>query len=107
MLAIRFIYKTGAGKKIFKSGMGRNILNKMSTTQGKRYDSPGSVREIPKFIKYHNLNMDEVLLDPKEFNSFNEFFYRQLKPGARPVDEDEVYIIYNLILVEYFVSSGL
>ncbi|TVY35969.1 Phosphatidylserine decarboxylase proenzyme [Lachnellula occidentalis] len=40
--------------------------------------------EIEKFVNFHNLDMSEVLLSTEQFKSFNEFFYRALKPGARP-----------------------
>lgn len=43
-----------------------------------------SAREIQGFIDFHQLDMSEVLLPNEEFKNFNEFFYRALKPGARP-----------------------
>lgn len=60
------------------------MLKSLSVKQGKKYDDPASKEDIPGFIKFHNLNMDEVLLPMEEFKNFNEFFYRALKPGARP-----------------------
>lgn len=36
------------------------------------------------FINFHQLDMSEVLLPTDQFKNFNEFFYRALKPGARP-----------------------
>lgn len=56
----------------------------MSIKQGKKYDDPASKAEIPGFIDFHKLDMSEVLLPVDEFKNFNEFFYRALKPGARP-----------------------
>lgn len=56
----------------------------MSIKQGKKYDDPASKAEIPKFIEFHRLDLSEVLLPLEEFKNFNEFFYRALKPGARP-----------------------
>ena len=42
------------------------------------------------FIKQYNVNMDEALhSDPTYFKTFNEFFVRELKDGARPVTEGE------------------
>lgn len=35
-------------------------------------------------MAFHGLDMSEVLLPMEEFKNFNEFFYRALKPGARP-----------------------
>lgn len=56
----------------------------MSIKQGRKYDDPDSVRQIEGFINFHGLDMSEVLLAPDQFKSFNEFFYRALKPDARP-----------------------
>lgn len=56
----------------------------MSFKQGRKYDDPASAVQIPGFIAFHQLDMSEVLLPTDQFKSFNEFFYRALKPGARP-----------------------
>lgn len=41
---------------------------------------------IDRFIKAYGVNMEEALQsDPKAYRSFNEFFTRTLKPGARPL----------------------
>jgi phosphatidylserine decarboxylase len=42
---------------------------------------------VPGFIENHQLDTREFLKDPKEFTSFNDFFYRKLKPGSRPVQD--------------------
>lgn len=47
------------------------------------------------FIKQYNVNMSEALhSDPKHFATFNEFFVRELKPGLRPVVEDETTLVH-------------
>lgn len=61
------------------------MLESMSVKQGIKFDSPASVREIQPFINFHNLDMSEVLEPVSSFENFNEFFYRKLKPDARPV----------------------
>jgi len=61
----------------------------MSIKQGIKYDSPESAREIPAFIEFHNLKKDEILGSLDSFKTFNEFFYRKLKPDARPVAQLE------------------
>jgi phosphatidylserine decarboxylase len=62
----------------------RKLLRGMSIKQGVKYDDPASKAEIQKFINFHQLDMSEVLLPIDQFKNFNEFFYRQLKPDARP-----------------------
>jgi phosphatidylserine decarboxylase len=56
----------------------------LSFKQGAKYDDPASKADIQKFINFHQLDMSEVLLPVESFKNFNEFFYRQLKAGARP-----------------------
>ena len=60
------------------------MLKGLSIKQGKKYDDPASKSEIEGFIKFHGLDMSEVLRPIEEFKNFNEFFYRELKPDARP-----------------------
>ncbi|KAK4698198.1 phosphatidylserine decarboxylase, partial [Phenoliferia sp. Uapishka_3] len=87
-LAIRLMYKgMGAGGGMEGARI-RRMLESMSIKQGAKYDSPSSVREIAPFIAFHNLNMDEALEPVSSFKTFNEFFYRKLKPGAREIDND-------------------
>ncbi|CAO3631488.1 unnamed protein product [Mucor hiemalis] len=92
-LGMRLLYKgmrTGIQSKTAKK-----ILANMSRKQGRRFDDPLSKREIPGFIKFHNLDMSEVLEPTENFKTFNEFFYRKLKPGSRPCDypEDESVVV--------------
>ena len=35
-----------------------------------------------RFIQQHNINLEEVEKPVSEYPTFNEFFYRRLKPGA-------------------------
>lgn len=41
----------------------RRLLKSLSVKQGIKYDSPESANDIPAFIQFHKLNVDE-LLDP-------------------------------------------
>lgn len=60
------------------------MLKSLSIKQGKKYDDPASASQIEDFINFHQLDMSEVLLPVDQFKTFNEFFYRALKPGSRP-----------------------
>jgi len=52
---------------------------------GWRMDRPGSRARIAPFIREYGLNTSEFARPSDAFASFNEFFYRKLKPEARPV----------------------
>ncbi|KAF2260176.1 hypothetical protein CC78DRAFT_547751 [Lojkania enalia] len=82
-LGIRLLYKGLKANNMEKKRI-RKLLRSLSFKQGRKYDDPASAAEIPGFIAFHQLDMSEVLLPTSEFKNFNEFFYRALKPGARP-----------------------
>ncbi|GAA5892606.1 hypothetical protein JCM8208_005861 [Rhodotorula glutinis] len=86
-LGIRLMYKGMSGN--MEGARIRRLLDSLTKKQGAKYDSPASAREIEPFIKFHNLNMEEVLDPVSSFKTFNEFFYRKLKPDARPVADPD------------------
>jgi phosphatidylserine decarboxylase len=45
----------------------------------------GSARLILPFIVRYNLDVDEFAKSPSSYRTFNEFFFRALKPGTRPI----------------------
>ncbi|KAF2762800.1 hypothetical protein EJ05DRAFT_491095 [Pseudovirgaria hyperparasitica] len=82
-LGIRLLYKGFKSSTMEKNRI-RKLLKSLSIKQGKKYDDPASTAQIQGFINFHQLDMSEVLLPTEQFKSFNEFFYRALKPNARP-----------------------
>lgn len=60
-------------------GYVRNIFQSLTIQQGKKFDHPSSVNNIPGFIKYHKIPVHEILDPLTSFKSFNEFFYRKIK----------------------------
>lgn len=72
-------------------GYVRNIFQSLTIQQGKKFDNPSSVNNIPHFIKYHKIPVHEIVDQLTSFKSFNEFFYRKIKlaeyrPLASPED---------------------
>lgn len=58
-------------------------------------DSPKSAQKIPSFVENFNINIEEIEKPLSEYKTFNEFFYRKLKPGAREIacpDDDSVIV---------------
>ncbi|KAI0628504.1 phosphatidylserine decarboxylase-domain-containing protein [Trametes polyzona] len=86
-LGIRLLYK--GWKSRMEGARARRLLKSLSIKQGIKYDSPESARDIPAFIAFHRLNVDEILEPLEKFKTFNEFFYRKLKPDARPVESPD------------------
>ncbi|GAB7365775.1 hypothetical protein MBLNU230_g7110t1 [Neophaeotheca triangularis] len=82
-LGIRLLYK-GMKSREMERKKTKRLLRSLSFKQGRKYDDPNSASQIPGFINFHQLDMSEVLRPTSEFKNFNEFFFRQLKPDARP-----------------------
>jgi phosphatidylserine decarboxylase len=62
------------------------ILKAQSVKEGRIYDSPESTKSIPSFVHTYSLQLNELLYpDLGHYKTFNEFFYRQLREDARPV----------------------
>lgn len=88
-LGIRLLYRGIKSSRRMEAKRIRGLLRSLSIKQGRKYDSPSSVQSIMHFIKFHNIDMDDVLEPVENFKNFNEFFYRKLKPGARRCDAPE------------------
>jgi len=69
-----------------------DLLQDQSVKMGKEYDLPSSKDHIEPFVKSFELeNTLTELKKPKleDYACFNEFFARELKDNARPVDDPE------------------
>lgn len=86
-LGIRLLYKGARGR--MEGARARRLLKSLSIKQGAKYDSPESARDIPSFIEFHGLKVDEILEPISSFKTFNDFFYRKLKPSARPTESPD------------------
>lgn len=58
---------------------------------GTKMDDPSSKASIRKFVRAYKgqLDISEIQGDLDSFNTFNEFFYRRLKKGCRPISHSE------------------
>ncbi|TPX69345.1 phosphatidylserine decarboxylase [Spizellomyces sp. 'palustris'] len=84
-LGIRLLYQFRSGRSTVERRLIKNLLRNLSVKQGKKFDDPTSRKAIKHFIAFHNLPLDEIRDPLDTFQTFNQFFYRKLKPGARTV----------------------
>lgn len=80
-LILHLLYKTGA----YKSFIAKRLMRYLTFSAGIRLDSPYSTAAIQNFVSFFEINMDEC--EKRDFRSFNDFFYRKLKRGARVVQD--------------------
>lgn len=84
---LKFLYDNPFGKTAILPIAKRKFISKI---YGKKMDKPASTKKISAFVDKLNINMDESEKSISEFSSFNDFFYRKLKPNARPIGKDFV-----------------
>lgn len=80
---LKFLYHNPFGKLAILPIAKRKFL---SDWYGKKMDKPSSVNKIKDFVAQLNIDMSEAEKSIDEFTSFNDFFYRKLKPNARPIE---------------------
>ncbi|MDR1834284.1 MAG: phosphatidylserine decarboxylase [Fusobacteriaceae bacterium] len=81
---LRFLYHNPLGKLSLYALVRRKFL---SDLYGKRMDAPASRKLILPFAESCGIDLSEAKKSPEDFDSFNDFFIRELKETARSVDE--------------------
>jgi len=56
-------------------------------------DSRLSARLVPWALRRYGIDLSEAEVPPGGFRTFNEFFTRALRPGARPIDPDPACLV--------------
>ena len=85
-VAISLMYHSTVGKALTSSHAVRSALRALSVREGAFMDSIKSKAGIAPFVAAHKINMgDFARSDTSSYATFNEFFTRSLRAGARPV----------------------
>lgn len=82
--ALRFMYSNPFGNLALNLLIKRKFL---SSWYGRLMDASNSIKKIAPFVDQMNIDMSESQRAIGEFKSFNDFFYRRLKPTARPIQK--------------------
>jgi phosphatidylserine decarboxylase len=97
-LGMHFIYYGPAQERVLKWKQARDILAYQTRQMGIAYDSQESKAHIQPFINSFKLqdSLSELLEpDPTKYRTFNQFFARELKPGARPVEHPDDPLVFS------------
>ena len=81
--AMRWLYESPVGSLAVNSVLSKPWFSKL---YGAYQDSQLSRREIPGFISKFSVDMSEF--EKTDYSSFNDFFIRKFKPGARTIVHD-------------------
>lgn len=79
---LKFCYDNPFGKAAILPLAKRKFF---SAKIGRDMEKAKSIKKIPGFVELMNIDMSESIKQIPEFTTFNDFFYRKLKPEARPI----------------------
>lgn len=88
---LRFVYENPLGALPLHALVKRGFFSRW---YGWRMDQPSSRARVSCFIERYGVDWSEFEKSPGEFTSFNDFFARKLKPGARPIDARDDAIVF-------------
>ena len=80
---LRFLYDNPFGKTAILPIAKRKFISEF---YGKKMFKASSLKKIEPFVNQLNIDMSESEKEISEFTSFNDFFYRKLRPNARPIE---------------------
>lgn len=107
--ALRWTYESVAGRCMLAAVIKRAFFSRW---YGWRMDRPKSKVKVLPFIRDYELDAEEFASDPQSFQTFNEFFFRKLKPTARPIDAGDLSAVFpadgrHLCVPDLSSSEGL
>ena len=107
--ALKWTYGTIAGRISLSVLVKRAIFSRW---YGWRMNRVSSCKKIAPFVSSYELNPDEFALRISDFKSFNDFFYRKLKPDARPINSSSSVAVFpadgrHLCIPRISESQGL
>lgn len=80
---LKWVYENALGQSFLEIFLKKKVF---SYLYGKLQDMPLSSRKIPHFVQDYEIDMNDYKHNAAEYKSFNDFFYRELKEGARFID---------------------
>ncbi|MCB9197859.1 MAG: phosphatidylserine decarboxylase [Flavobacteriales bacterium] len=100
--AMSFIYTNPFGKLSLWLLIKRKLL---SALFGKYMSSKASVSKVEPFIRKHKMDMSEYIVPEGGFSSFNDFFYRKVRPQFRKIGDGVISPADGRVLVFPDISS--
>ncbi|WP_377716225.1 archaetidylserine decarboxylase [Pseudofulvibacter geojedonensis] len=79
---LKFLYDNPFGKTAVLPLAKRKLISEI---YGRKMNKAASTKKITGFVNQLGIDMSESVKSIEEFTSFNDFFYRKLKPNARPI----------------------
>jgi len=101
---LRWAYGNPLGKLALHSFVKRPFFSKW---YGNRMNQPKTSGRVGPFLETYGLSDEDFIKKPSEFSSFNDFFYRKLKPEARPLAQSPVVLPADGRHLGFTKASGI
>lgn len=101
--SMNFLYSSGFGKLSLWLLVKRKAF---SIWFGRYMSTKASAKKIPGFVEKHKIDLHEYIVPKDGFKSFNDFFYRKVKPEFRPIEEGVVSPADGRVLVFPDISEA-
>ena len=88
---LRFVYENPLGKVALEALVKRSLFSRW---YGWQMDRPASQAKVRPFVEKYGLNAAQFAAPVDSYATFNDFFYRKLKPEARPIDTDPRSVVF-------------
>lgn len=88
---LKWTYANPLGRIALESFVKRPFFSRW---YGRLMNQPASVARIGPFIELYGVDSSEFAEPPSAYRNFNEFFYRKLRPEARPIDADPASVVF-------------
>lgn len=89
--ALRWTYGSVSGRLTLNLFIKRALFSRL---YGWKMDRPSTRKMIAPFIQAYELDASEFSREVERFASFNEFFFRTLKPESRPIDAAQSSVVF-------------
>lgn len=88
---LRWAYETRSGRLAVEALAKRALF---SRAYGWWASAPSSKSQIARFVEQYGIDLAEARQALPDFDSFNAFFTRRLKPEARPITEEAGVVVF-------------
>ena len=80
-----YIINQAPGDRLNRDESFNAWMKKYAKSLGQFLDTPASAAAIPSYAARPNYHIDEYVVGPSGWLTFNQFFAREIKPGKRPI----------------------
>jgi len=85
VVSIHYVVNHAPGDVLNEDEEFSNWMGHLATAWGEFLDSPASAAGIESFASLPNYNVDDYFPGPSGWQTFNQFFAREIRPGKRPI----------------------